>query len=130
MESEAIRHRHRLLSEWFLKGNGDRDLRSPQKYGADAEGRSTPLQGDRLGSIPTDSTTYGCSSMARIAVSKTVDGSSNLSTRANLLVMYMECGKSAKLIEIGSIPTTSSNFSHLTDNRDIYNKVKYYDKIR
>ena len=29
------------------------------KYGADAKGRSTPLQGDRLGSIPTDSTIYG-----------------------------------------------------------------------
>ena len=34
-----------------------------RKHGPDAEGRSTPLQGDRLGSIPTVSTTYGCISM-------------------------------------------------------------------
>ena len=35
----------------------------------------------------------------------------------------MECNKSAKLIEIGSIPTTSSKFSYFTYNHNIYNKV-------
>ena len=59
-----------------------RILCSPQIYGADANGRSTPLQGDRLGSIPTDSTIYGCISMARMLVSKTSDGGSSPSTRA------------------------------------------------
>ena len=57
-----------------------------RKHGPDAEGRSTPLQGDRLGSIPTVSTIYGCISMARMLVSKTSDGSSNLSTRAKMLL--------------------------------------------
>ena len=33
------------------------------KYGLDAKGRSTPLQGDRLGSIPTMSTVYECGAM-------------------------------------------------------------------
>jgi len=63
-----------------------RILCSPQIYGADANGRSTPLQGDRLGSIPTDSTIYGCISMARMLVSKTSDGGSSPSTRANATV--------------------------------------------
>lgn len=57
-----------------------------QQYGPDADGRSTPLQGDRLGSIPTVSTKYTrvwCN--GSMPVSKTVDGSSNLSTRAPTL---------------------------------------------
>ena len=47
-----------------------------------------------------------------MTVSKTVDLGSSPSTRANMLVMYMECDKSAKLIEIGSIPTTSSTLKY------------------
>ena len=49
--------------------------------------------------------------------------------------MYMECGRSAKPIEIGSIPTASSKYNVMTENeikKDLYKSKEiatfaYYD---